>query len=315
MRKQQMGTRSKFSRIAWSLPAAALGALVSTPLWAQAIGEDALQKMADIMAVKSAMTPAQQKMDSSLVFAVMAARKDPKIAPFLDVVPVLGADAVENSLDTSVAVDIYAEVTPSLLQQITASGGRIETQSAQWGMVHASIPLGSMDGIAANPTVKSIQRWRTLGIAVALTGVLGMGSSSARADEGATAVPHARGEHGRFVDHLSGRIDQALNAANATDQQKAAILPARDRLIAAMTTAKQEARAHKGDVLTLFEGDKLSASQLRKFRSDRKSRFQPVMDASDHFLQVAHDTLRPEQRKPFAESLKQSGFFGGGPHD
>src|SRR5262249_9639450 len=157
--------------------------------------------------------------------------------------------------------------------------------------------------------VKSIQSWRTLGIAVAMAGVLGMMGGLARADETATTTPHPRGEHGRFVENLSGRIDQALNAANATDPQTAAILPAKDRLIDAMTTAKQEARAHKGDLLTLFEGDKLSSTQLHKFRSDRKSRFQPVMDASDHFLQVAHDTLRPEQRKPFAESLKQNTPF------
>jgi Spy/CpxP family protein refolding chaperone len=161
--------------------------------------------------------------------------------------------------------------------------------------------------------VKSIHTWRTLGIAVAMAGVLGMMGGLARADEAATAPAHPRGEHGRFIDNLSGRIDQALDAASATDKQKAAIGPARDRLIDAMKTAKQDAKDHRGELLTLFEGDKLTAVQLRKFRSDRKSRFQPVMDASDNFLRVAHDTLRPEQRKSFAESLKATGFFGGGP--
>ena len=141
--------RNHFGR---ALVAVGFAGLLASSLQAQDISANVQLQIGAIMSAKSAFTDAQNKIDSNLVFAAMAARGEPGVATFSTLIPPAGTDNVGT-----VTVDIQGNVTPSLLAAVAAAGGTILDQSAVWGMIHASIPLGSIEDVAANADVSSIR--------------------------------------------------------------------------------------------------------------------------------------------------------------
>jgi hypothetical protein len=126
--------------------------LLASSLQAQDISADVQFQIGAIMSAKSAFTDAQKKVDSNIVFAAMAARGEPAVTAFSGVI---SPGAIDNA--GALSVDIRGNVTPSLLAAITAAGGTVLNQSAQWGMIHALIPLGSVETVAGNADVSSIR--------------------------------------------------------------------------------------------------------------------------------------------------------------
>ena len=118
---------------------------------AQDVSPAAQAQIAAILAAKSGFTDAQMKVDSNLVFAAMASRNDATVSSFRGIIPMPVAAA------GNIVVDIRGTVSPSLLSAVTTAGGTILDQSAQWGMIHASLPLGSIEAVAVNGDVKSIR--------------------------------------------------------------------------------------------------------------------------------------------------------------
>jgi hypothetical protein len=118
----------------------------------QGIDDAAVQQILVIASMKQGFTEAQQKIDSNLVFAAKIAGGDPAAATVADVVGDRSATP-----DTTVEVDIYGNVTDSLLEALAAANGVLADQSQEWGMIRASLPLGAIETVAAHPDVRSIQ--------------------------------------------------------------------------------------------------------------------------------------------------------------
>src|SRR5215469_14960449 len=141
--------------------------LAAAPLLAQqGITQSGLQQITDISAAKRNLRPAQQKMDSNLVFGVLAAANDQSVASFRNAIAPLGAtDLVGNpvtpapdaGLSQTIKVEISGDVNPDLLSAIALANGTVLEQSAQWGLMTAVLPLGSLETIAARSDVKNIQ--------------------------------------------------------------------------------------------------------------------------------------------------------------
>jgi len=119
---------------------------------AQDIADSALQQIADISAIKRGLSPAQQKIESGLVFTAKKANGD---LAFTSVSDVPGIETID--LVTSVTVDISGTVSDSLLDAITSANGAVLDQSESLGMIRATLPLGALETIAARDDVTTIQ--------------------------------------------------------------------------------------------------------------------------------------------------------------
>src|SRR6266581_4084079 len=113
----------------------------SATSFAQDIGPTAIQQIADLTTVKASFTPAQQKESSDLVFAALAMRNllPPSISP----------NIVTDLSTGMVLVDIQAVSLGAVLAQIVAVGGQVQYSSALDGAIRASLPLLSIDSVAA----------------------------------------------------------------------------------------------------------------------------------------------------------------------
>src|SRR5262245_5070869 len=116
------------------------------------IADSALQQIAAIQLVKQTFTPDQEKIDSGLVFSAKKARGE-LAATAIDTV----ATVVADDLASIVTVDIYGNVSPGLLATIASANGTVLDPSESLGMIRASLPLGSIETVAGDPDVKSIQ--------------------------------------------------------------------------------------------------------------------------------------------------------------
>jgi hypothetical protein len=146
----QSGNVREVARLG-SLVALMCGAFAGA-VQAQDISGAAQGQIAAILAAKGGFSGAQKKVDSNLVFAAMASRNDAAVSSFIGIIPTAARDRAGN-----VVVDIRAIVTPNLLAAVTAAGGTVLNQSARWGMIHASLPLGAIETVAAHVAVRSIR--------------------------------------------------------------------------------------------------------------------------------------------------------------
>jgi len=129
-----------------------LALLLNSPAIAQDISQSAMQQIADIQAAKDSFTAAQQKIDSNLVFAALAARGDPSVQSFTSAISTQGMDSAGN-----VTVDIRGTASPALSGAIALVGGTVLDNSVQFGLTHAIVPLWALETLAAREDVFNIQ--------------------------------------------------------------------------------------------------------------------------------------------------------------
>jgi Spy/CpxP family protein refolding chaperone len=104
---------------------------------------------------------------------------------------------------------------------------------------------------------------------------------------------------------ISARLDEALTQASVTPEQRLAIHASRDRAFAALEAQRPDPRAHRDQVLALFEGDKIDAAQLQTLHAQIEQRHQAIEKAITQAIVEIHDTLTPPQRKLVAEYVRQ----------
>ncbi len=143
-----MGLRS-YTRRAFVL--AGFVALLGVQAFGQQISGTVVQQISDIESTKDSLNPAQQKLDSSLLFPLLSATGRLNGASFQSVIPVTAAD-------TTVNVEIHGNITPQLITAIQAAGGTVIANAAQFGIVSASVPLNQLEGLATNSDIRNIQR-------------------------------------------------------------------------------------------------------------------------------------------------------------
>ena len=112
------------------------------------ISATAVQQMQALQVEKALRTPAQQKIDSNILFTVrmLAGQPAAPCIPYLDT----GADLDRND---HIVVDMVARVTDRLLQQLAAAGAQVLYSNAQLRSIRAIIPPSQMEAIASSPDV------------------------------------------------------------------------------------------------------------------------------------------------------------------
>jgi hypothetical protein len=147
--------------------AAAVALAFATGAEAQEISGDAIAQISAIYSAKSAMTPAQKKMDSALVFGIYQATNDPRVASFTNAINPLSAtdvtapstvpSGVAANATSSVAVTIVAPVSDDLNAAIAAANGKVIFQSARFGTTDVALPVTAIASLAARADVSQVK--------------------------------------------------------------------------------------------------------------------------------------------------------------
>jgi uncharacterized repeat protein (TIGR01451 family) len=121
---------------------------------AQELTEEGARQLQAILAEKAARTPAQRKLETSLLYA----RRESLGQAMVQGLPPLRriADRARVDRDGMVVVDIRAEVTDELLRTIAGVGGRVVLAVPAFGAVRARVPIRQVEAIAALPEVRHI---------------------------------------------------------------------------------------------------------------------------------------------------------------
>ena len=138
-----------------------------------------------------------------------------------------------------------------------------------------------------------MRRRTVIGLSVAAMGTLVAGA-------GAFAVAHGPGREAMMRRMATAAIDGALDEAQASLEQRAAIRAARDRVFAAVQDHRRDRQARVDVMLTLFEGDRLDDG-LHVFRAQIETEHGKIADTLSAALVEAHGVLMPSQRKVVAD--------------
>jgi hypothetical protein len=101
---------------------------------------------------KESRTPAQQKINSQLLYEVYRFRGEAKQKNVPPDPTGVKLDAKGRAL-----VDVRAEVTAALQESVRTLGGTIESSSAQYRSIIAWVPLNKLERLAADPAVRAIE--------------------------------------------------------------------------------------------------------------------------------------------------------------
>jgi len=123
-------------------------------LFAQIASDPAVDQMTALLQEKETRTSDQQKLDSQLWYALQASRG--QTISGVSEVYATAVDTVQSDVAGLTRVDISANVSDDLLNQIAALGGSVSFSSAQDQMIHATVPLAALETLAAIPDVVHI---------------------------------------------------------------------------------------------------------------------------------------------------------------
>lgn len=145
-------------------------------------------------------------------------------------------------------------------------------------------------------------------------GLIVAGALGAALFAGGVALASGHAHEALFKHHLNQRIDAALDAVNATPQQRAAIAAARDHVMTTVRDGHGARQAELEQALTLWQADTLDAAQLAALRTQHQAEAQKTGDAVVQAMSDAHDALTAAQRQQLAAYLRanKSAHHGGG---
>jgi Spy/CpxP family protein refolding chaperone len=120
--------------------------------------------------------------------------------------------------------------------------------------------------------------------------------------------PGGHGMHGRMMKRMvSAALDEALDQARVTPEQRTAIHASRDRAFAAFEAQRPDHRTHREQALALFEADQIDRAQLEALHARMEERRQSIRDAVTQAIVEIHDALTPEQRRVVAQFVREHG--------
>ncbi len=125
--------------------------LLASIAQAQKIQPSALKQIQSLIAEKESRTPAQQKINSQLLYAAKMERGE-RITSEVATLEV----NVNKGANGLVDVTILCKPGNSLTKAITSGGGQVIEVSARFNMIIARVPLSSLEQIASFDEVKSI---------------------------------------------------------------------------------------------------------------------------------------------------------------
>lgn len=101
---------------------------------------------------KESRTPAQQKINSQLLYELYRLRGEAKRK---NVPP--DPTGVKLDRKNRALVDVRATVTPALQKKVRTLGGTIESTSKEYRSIIAWVPLNKLERLAADPAVRAIE--------------------------------------------------------------------------------------------------------------------------------------------------------------
>jgi len=145
--------------------------------------------------------------------------------------------------------------------------------------------------------------------------VIGLAVLGAVALFGTAAWARHRGGPQMFHHMVTAHIDEALEAAKATQPQKDAIHAAVEHVFATLKDGHQDRATEMEEALSLFQAEKLDPNAVAAHRTKREAEMKKVGDAIVQAAFDAHDTLTAEQRRAVADYVRANhpdkGHFGG----
>jgi Spy/CpxP family protein refolding chaperone len=140
---------------------------------------------------------------------------------------------------------------------------------------------------------------RTLiGLTAVLAGGLAVGAA-------AFAYGGYGDRHGFKKRIVSAVIDDALDAAAVTPEQRAQVHEARDRVFAAFEAQRRDHAASLEEGLALFESDQLDPARLSALHRRRDEARQQIAEAVHQAIADVHRILGPEQRRAVAGYVRE----------
>ena len=155
-------------------------------------------------------------------------------------------------------------------------------------------------------TGRTFQKVTTVVLIGATIAVAGLVGARAYAQGPGPGGMHA----GMMKRMITAALDEALDQAAVTPQQRTAIYASRDRAFAALATNRPDRMAQRDQVLTLFQGDRLDAGQLLAVHAQMEQRQQAIRDAITQAIVEIHDALTPAQRQTVANYARTFGPHG-----
>jgi hypothetical protein len=118
----------------------------------QSVSTDVMQQIQALENEKESRTPAQQKIDSQLLYALKMQRSEPIAA---------GVNSLQVNVNQSdagrVVVDISAQVDDQFLNFLSANGADVLSSSSEYRSLRVDVPLDRLEAIAASNNVRFIQ--------------------------------------------------------------------------------------------------------------------------------------------------------------
>ena len=110
-----------------------------------------VERIDAILGEKATRSPAQQKIESRLLYEIKRRSGDPAAA---------AAKGLRSSVmvepDGTTLIDLKADVTDALLGRIETLGGKVHNSFPQYKELRAQLPIDQVETLAESPEVKSI---------------------------------------------------------------------------------------------------------------------------------------------------------------
>jgi uncharacterized membrane protein len=125
---------------------------------------------------------------------------------------------------------------------------------------------------------------------------------------GAGALAWAHGGGGRqgvMKRVVAAMLDDALDRAQVTPEQRAQIHAVRDRVWAAVDAHRQARGTRLEDALALFEADRVDPARLDALRRAREEDHQRIAATLEQAIVEVHGLLTPAQRRALADQVRE----------
>ena len=112
------------------------------------------------------------------------------------------------------------------------------------------------------------------------------------------------GRHAIMKRVVNAHIDEVLDEAKVSPQQRTTIYAARDRVYGAFENSARDRKTHLEDALRLFEADRVDPNQIQALRAQGEAKHKLLADEVQRALIETHDALTPQQRHVVAERVR-----------
>jgi Spy/CpxP family protein refolding chaperone len=137
-------------------------------------------------------------------------------------------------------------------------------------------------------------------------GLITAGAVGLAAAGGAVAYgAHSGGRHAFMKRMVVAAIDDALDEAKVTPDQRARINEIRDRALAAVEQARAGRHAHLEEGLRLFEADQVDPGAVDAFHRQADEERQRMRETIHQAIVDVHGVLTPAQRRAVADYVRQ----------